>query len=216
MPSQLTGFHGVACRGEALLDVFDRQYGTEYVAAEEAARAARRGLWGGSFETPSDWRKERRIEQLQQSLSRDRKQRVAQGDSDRLEDVQGGRVSEPLSAQGCSSTEATSLGAKLSALCKRLVGGGSSASSALSSKPTQGSSGTAADAVVAALGRARNLPPAPDCVIKGNISSSSRGKIYHVPGGAAYEKTQIDLSAGERWFCTEEEAQAAGWRKAKS
>jgi len=29
------------------------------VGAEEAARAAKRGLWGGSFETPADWRKER-------------------------------------------------------------------------------------------------------------------------------------------------------------
>ena len=48
------------------------------------------------------------------------------------------------------------------------------------------------------------------CRIKGNIGSS--GRIYHVPGTAAYEKTRIDESKGERWFCTEEEAQAAGWR----
>ena len=195
--------------------VLRRQYGTDYVAAEEAARAARRGLWSGSFETPSDWRKERRIEQLQQSLTRDRKQRAAHGGTDRLEDVQFGWNSEPLAEQNCSSTETTTLGAKLSALCRRLLGGGNNANTATGSKPTQDSSGTAADAVVAALG-VRNLPPAPDCVIKGNISSNSRSKIYHVPGGAAYEKTQIDLSAGERWFCTEEEAQAAGWRKAKS
>ena len=49
------------------------------------------------------------------------------------------------------------------------------------------------------------------CRIKGNISGS--GKIYHLPGTAAYEKTKIDEAKGERWFCTEDEARAAGWRK---
>lgn len=50
-----------------------------------------------------------------------------------------------------------------------------------------------------------------ECRIKGNIGGS--GKIYHVPGTAAYAKTKIDESKGERWFCTEEEARTAGWRK---
>ena len=51
-------------------------------------------------------------------------------------------------------------------------------------------------------------------VIKGNISSSGE-RIYHVPGQRYYDKTLIHLSKGERWFCTEQEALAAGWRKAK-
>ena len=51
------------------------------------------------------------------------------------------------------------------------------------------------------------------CTIKGNISSSKE-KIYHVEGCGSYSATQIDTSAGERWFCSESEAQAAGWRKA--
>jgi hypothetical protein len=51
-------------------------------------------------------------------------------------------------------------------------------------------------------------------VIKGNISSS-RERIYHVLGQRYYDKTLIHLSKGERWFCTEQEAVAAGWRKAK-
>ena len=50
--------------------------------------------------------------------------------------------------------------------------------------------------------------------IKGNISSAGE-KIFHVPGGAFYEDTQIDEAKGERWFCTEAEAVAAGWRKSK-
>ena len=53
-------------------------------------------------------------------------------------------------------------------------------------------------------------PPPPAVPHKGNISRS--GKIYHVPGSGSYEKTRIDESKGERWFCTEEEAKAAGWR----
>jgi micrococcal nuclease len=52
-------------------------------------------------------------------------------------------------------------------------------------------------------------------VIKGNISSSGE-KIYHVPGQSSYDATQIDEASGERWFCTEQEALDAGWRKSKS
>jgi micrococcal nuclease len=51
------------------------------------------------------------------------------------------------------------------------------------------------------------------CLIKGNISSSGE-KIYHLPGCGSYEKTRIDIGRGERWFCTETDAQTAGWRKA--
>ena len=52
-----------------------------------------------------------------------------------------------------------------------------------------------------------------DCTIKGNISAKKE-KIYHVEGCGSYAKTTIDESAGERWFCREEDAKAAGWRKA--
>lgn len=58
-------------------------------------------------------------------------------------------------------------------------------------------------------------PAAPgSCDIKGNISSSGE-RIYHVPGQRYYEVTKIDEAKGERWFCSEAEAVAAGWRKAK-
>jgi hypothetical protein len=55
-------------------------------------------------------------------------------------------------------------------------------------------------------------PPNPQCPIKGNISSEH---IYHMPGQRDYCKTVIDESKGERWFCSPEEAEAAGWRAAK-
>ncbi len=54
-----------------------------------------------------------------------------------------------------------------------------------------------------------------DCSIKGNISSKGE-KIYHLPGCGSYNKTAIDESKGERWFCIEGEALSAGWRKAKN
>ena len=40
--------------------------------------------------------------------------------------------------------------------------------------------------------------------------------MYHAPGSPWYERTEIDTDAGERWFCTEEEALEAGWRAPNS
>jgi len=57
------------------------------------------------------------------------------------------------------------------------------------------------------------IPVDPNCVIKGNISQN--GRIFHQPGQAFYERTGINLDRGERWFCSAEEARAAGWRAAK-
>ena len=52
---------------------------------------------------------------------------------------------------------------------------------------------------------------APDgCPIKGNISRN--GRIYHAPWSPWYKRTKINLKRGERWFCDEAEAIAAGWR----
>jgi len=51
------------------------------------------------------------------------------------------------------------------------------------------------------------------CLIKGNINSSGE-KIFHVIGCGFYPQTKIDESRGEKWFCAEQEALNAGWRKA--
>ena len=53
------------------------------------------------------------------------------------------------------------------------------------------------------------------CDIKGNISLSG-DKIYHMVGCGSYAKTSIDETKGEKWFCSEGEAQSAGWRKAQN
>jgi micrococcal nuclease len=59
-----------------------------------------------------------------------------------------------------------------------------------------------------------DIEPAEGCDIKGNISKKGE-KIYHLPGQNFYERTVISPEDGERWFCTEAEAEAAGWRKSK-
>lgn len=51
------------------------------------------------------------------------------------------------------------------------------------------------------------------CPIKGNISRN--GKIYHTPWSPWYDRTRISPQRGERWFCNEAEAIAAGWRPAQ-
>jgi endonuclease YncB( thermonuclease family) len=48
------------------------------------------------------------------------------------------------------------------------------------------------------------------CPIKGSITSA--GKVYILPGVADYRKTSIKAAKGERWFCNEADAVAAGWR----
>jgi endonuclease YncB( thermonuclease family) len=55
--------------------------------------------------------------------------------------------------------------------------------------------------------------PDSNCWIKGNINAKGE-KIYHTPESPAYKDTVIDERAGERWFCSEDEARAAGWRAA--
>lgn len=51
------------------------------------------------------------------------------------------------------------------------------------------------------------------CEIKGNISGS--GYVYHLPNSQWYARTRINEQKGERWFCSEQEARAAGWRLAR-
>lgn len=104
------------------------RYSTDYVAAEERARAARRGLWADHFIAPWDYRS-----------------------------------------------------------------GDNHADSALAT--------TAASSSASA------------CTIKGNINREGV-RIYHLPGSRWYGRTKIDASKGERWFCSEVEAGAAGWRGA--
>lgn len=60
-----------------------------------------------------------------------------------------------------------------------------------------------------ASGARRRLP------IKGIINRKGV-KIYHPPWSRWYKWTKIDTSKGERWFRSESEAMAAGWRVCRS
>ena len=53
------------------------------------------------------------------------------------------------------------------------------------------------------------------CDIKGNISKNGN-KIYHTPQDKSYSYVEINTGSGEKWFCSETEAQLAGWRLPKS
>ena len=56
---------------------------------------------------------------------------------------------------------------------------------------------------------AKKLSP-DGCPIKGTLSGDA--KTYHVPWSASYEKAKVRAGRGERWFCSEAEARAAGWK----
>ncbi|MEL6059461.1 thermonuclease family protein [Methylobacterium sp. DCY52] len=107
-----------------------RRYSMEYVPQERQARAARRGIWAGTFQEPSEYR------------------RAARG---------GQGEARPGVEMPRATTEAMT------------------------------------------------------CAIKGNINRKGE-RIYHMPESRDYARVVIDEKAGERMFCSEAEAQAAGWR----
>jgi micrococcal nuclease len=51
--------------------------------------------------------------------------------------------------------------------------------------------------------------------IKANLDERTGERVYLVPDSLFYVTTIVDESKGDRWFCLEEEAIAAGFRKAK-
>lgn len=58
------------------------------------------------------------------------------------------------------------------------------------------------------------VTPTPECLIKGNVSSSGE-RIAHSPGQANYDNVVISPERGEKMFCTLDEAIAEGWRAAQ-
>lgn len=50
-----------------------------------------------------------------------------------------------------------------------------------------------------------------DCFIKGNIRDGD--KIYHLPGCKNYSQVEMQGAFGDEWFCSEQEALQAGFRK---
>lgn len=49
------------------------------------------------------------------------------------------------------------------------------------------------------------------CSVKGDLSEAGE-RIYYLPNQPVFQDVRIEVALGERWFCSAEEAQAAGWR----
>jgi endonuclease YncB( thermonuclease family) len=58
------------------------------------------------------------------------------------------------------------------------------------------------------------VAPSPDCTIKGNVNRSGEC-IYHTPTSRWYGQIRMQISKGTRWFCSVEEAEAAGCRETR-
>ena len=58
------------------------------------------------------------------------------------------------------------------------------------------------------------VAPSPDCTIKGNVNSAGEC-IYHKPSSRWYAQIKMKISKGTRWFCSVEEAEAAGCRETR-
>ena len=62
--------------------------------------------------------------------------------------------------------------------------------------------------------------PNPACLIKGNVNTKGE-RIYHKPGDRDYDRVVVKdcdqgvCAKGKRWFCSDAEAEAAGWRRAR-
>jgi endonuclease YncB( thermonuclease family) len=59
-----------------------------------------------------------------------------------------------------------------------------------------------------------SVAPSPDCTIKGNVNRSGEC-IYHQPTSRWYAKIKMQIAKGTRWFCSVDEAEAAGCRETK-
>jgi endonuclease YncB( thermonuclease family) len=60
--------------------------------------------------------------------------------------------------------------------------------------------------------RAKANTPADGCVIAGIISASGE-RLYFGPLDRDYAGKAVDSARGERWFCSDEAAREAGWRR---
>jgi endonuclease YncB( thermonuclease family) len=58
------------------------------------------------------------------------------------------------------------------------------------------------------------VAPSPDCTIKGNVNGSGEC-IYHKPTSRWYAQIRMQISKGTRWFCSVDEAEAAGCRETR-
>src|ERR1700733_323808 len=58
------------------------------------------------------------------------------------------------------------------------------------------------------------VAPSPECTIKGNVNGAGEC-IYHTPKSRWYAQIKMQVAKGTRWFCSVEDAEAAGCRETK-
>jgi endonuclease YncB( thermonuclease family) len=58
------------------------------------------------------------------------------------------------------------------------------------------------------------VAPSPHCTIKGNVNGAGEC-IYHRPTSRWYAQIKMKIAKGTRWFCSVEEAEAAGCRETR-
>lgn len=67
--------------------------------------------------------------------------------------------------------------------------------------------------IFSALCREEQTKTENNCVIKANIDKGTYERFYHLPNCKQYNQVVIEKDIGERYFCTEAEAQKAGFIK---
>lgn len=160
---------------------------------EERAHASHTGIWQGEFTQPMDWR---------------RQQRAASA----LANISGPTMPAAASAGRAAAAPASSSAAAPAAAP---AGGAATWAAVVAGNAPAAAAAPAARSNAAVAGAPP--PPAQQCaassaaVIKGNINAKCE-RIYHTPRDSTYSLVKIDAAAGERYFCSEEEARAAGWR----
>jgi hypothetical protein len=55
--------------------------------------------------------------------------------------------------------------------------------------------------------------PVVGCNIKGKISRATGERTYLTADQDSYSRARVKWLRGERWFCSEQAARAAGWQK---
>jgi endonuclease YncB( thermonuclease family) len=58
------------------------------------------------------------------------------------------------------------------------------------------------------------VAPSPECTIKGNVNGAGEC-IYHTPKSRWYAQIKMQVAKGTRWFCSVEDAEAAGCRETR-
>lgn len=203
-----------------------RAYGREYISAEEQAHSRGAGIWQGSFTEPAVWRKQERVAALNASLARNSQLGTAPAGP---ATAPASPATAPATTQPLASAYVSNSSAGSHGTLQDNVGNSSHTTLPEAGASSSGSglhSAAPADkpiAVVAGVSGGRTqgaqsgLLPVGNCngpLVKGNINSKGQ-KIYHTVTSGQYMRVEIDESKGERYFCSEAEAEAAGWRAAQ-